>query len=197
MPTNPESLIITQIDKKSYYKVQDQTRKHIFYGYAFCFSWMFLFLICLYLIPYNPIIQLYNLKCNDNNCLGSFKFINNNYYKTYWNDPKLSLYWVPYNNQSIGSSCYKYSNCPNCLIKIGNFQNTLTNDNFNIDSKSNKIKEFSLINSTKMSCINWIQLNPYKNLPERFLATGHINVKTDLNNYGKINVKRNYYLMKK
>jgi len=149
------------------------------------------------LIPYNPVVQIDNLKCDINNCIGSFKFTNNNYYKTYWNNPKLSLYWVPYNNQTIGTSCYNYTYCSNCLIKIGDFQNTQTNDKFSIDRKSSKIKEFSLVNSSKFSCINWIQLNPYKNLPVRFLTTGHINVKTDLNNYGKINIRQNYYLMKK
>jgi hypothetical protein len=105
------------------------------------------------LIPYNPVVQIDNLKCDINNCIGSFKFTNNNY-------------------------------CSNCLIKIGDFQNTQTND------------KFSLVNSSKFSCINWIQLNPYKNLPVRFLTTGHINVKTDLNNYGKMNIRQNYYLMK-
>ena len=117
------------------------------------------------MIPYNPVVQIDNLKCDINNCIGSFKFTNNNY-------------------------------CSNCLIKIGDFQNTQTNDKFSIDRKSSKIKEFSLVNSSKFSCINWIQLNPYKNLPVRFLTTGHINVKTDLNNYGKMNIRQNYYLMK-
>ena len=77
-------------------------------------------------------------------------------------------------------------------IKIGEFK---SNSKFNIDSKSSQIKELSLINSTSQeaACIAWMLINPYENLPQRLITSGHVHVKSDINDIGDININEQYY----
>ena len=129
----------------SYYVIPRQPRQKKQCGGACCLFCLVTFLLCFFLIPRQPNAVLNELDINSNGyCTGNFKFINNNYYKTNWENPKISLYWVPYNGQTVGQVCYNDgSYCDKkfhqtCAIIIGTFQ---SNYKFKIEAKSSKTKE--------------------------------------------------------
>ena len=58
-----------------------------------------------------------------------------------------------------------------------------------------KIKELNVVNSTshEFACIDWMLLNPYENFTQRLLTSGHVHVKSDINDFGNVNIKKEYY----
>lgn len=183
----------------TYYVIPTQPLQKKQCGGICCLFCLVTFLLCFFLIPHQPSAVLNELSINSNGyCTGNFKFINYNYYKTIWENPKISLYWVPYNGQTVGQACYNDGNyCDKkihqvCAIKIGNFK---SNYKFKIEAKSSKIKELNVVNSTsqELACIAWMLLNPYENFAQRLLTSGHVHVKSDINDFGNVNVKEEYY----
>jgi hypothetical protein len=181
--------------------IPKQARHDSICGCICCLFWLFGFLLCLFLIPYRPTAQIHDIQCfNNGECVGNFKFTNNNFYKTEWRNPKLSLYWIPYNGQTVGQNCYNNGNYCNtnfyktCAIKIGDFESTTK---FTIDGKYSKIKELYLVNSTsqELACTSWMLLNSYEDLAQRLLSSGHVNVKTVLNDFGNVYIKEEYYYL--
>ena len=63
------------------------------------------------------------------------------------------------------------------------------------DAKSSKIKVLNLVNSTsqELACIAWMLLNPYENFAQRILTSGYVHVKSDINDFGNVNIKEEYY----
>jgi len=183
----------------TYYVIPTEPRQKKHYVGICCLFCLVTFLLCFFLTPRQPIAVLNELDINSNGyCTGNFKFTNNNFYKTNWENPKISLYWVPYNGQTVGQVCYNDGNyCQEkfyqmCAIKIGNFQ---SDNKFKIETKTSKIKELNLVNSTsqEIACIAWMLLNPYENLAQRLLTIGHVHVKSDINDFGYVNIKEEYY----
>ena len=168
-------------------------------GSICCLLSLSTFLLCFFLIPRQPIVVLQQLDFNNNEYFaGKFKFKNNNFYKTKWENPKISLYWVPYDGQSVGPVCYNDGNyCDkkihnNCGIKIAQFQSSYS---FKLESRSSQEKELNLKNSTsqEMACSAWMLLNPYENLPQRLITSGYVHVKSDINDFGEVDVNEEYY----
>lgn len=164
-----------------------------------CLLCLVTFLLCFFLIPRQPIVVLQELDCyNNDHCSGDFKFKNNNFYKTSWQNPKISLYWIPYDGQSVGQVCYNDGNyCDKkihnkCGIKIAQFQSSY---NFKLESRSSLVKDLNLKNSTsqELACATWMLLNPYENLPQRLVSSGYVHVKSDINDFGDVDVNEEYY----
>ena len=196
----------TNNDEKKYNLLTNKYKKtlhtDITCGFICCLFWIIGFILCFFLIPRQPVVLLDNLNCYTNGqCIGDFKFINKNFYKTYWKNPKLLLFWVPYSGQSIGEDCYNDGLCCDnnfynkCTIKIGEFQSI---SKFKINSRNFKIKELYLVNNTfeEMSCTAWMLLNPYKDMSQRLLTTGHVNVKTIFTDFENVNIREEYYYIK-
>ena len=195
----PTADIVNKESAFAYYVIPTKPRQKKQCVGVCCLFSMVTILLWFILFPRQPNAALNELDINSNGyCTGNFKFTNNNFYKTNWKNPKISLYWVPYNGQIVGQVCYNDGNyCDEqiyqkCAIKIGYFQSDYQ---FKIDAKSSKIKELNLVNSTsqELACIAWMLLNPYENFAQRILTSGYVHVKSDINDFGNVNIKEEYY----
>jgi hypothetical protein len=186
--------------KKDLYYSNTHIQKENIYGCMCCFFWIIGFMLCFLLIPHQPTVVLHKLECYTNSeCIGYFKFTNNNFYKTYWTNPTISLYWEPYKNQPIGKNCYNndtycdnFFNYDTCAIKIGQFESI---PKFKVNTKSSKIKKLMLTNMTshELACISCMLLNPYETLPQILLIYGNVNVKSNLNYIKNMKINDYYY----
>jgi len=68
-----------------------------------CVCLLTTFLLFFFLIPRNPKVYLENIIFYDDGGYGTFNFKNNNYYKETWKNPDISLYWLPYDGQTVGN----------------------------------------------------------------------------------------------
>jgi hypothetical protein len=159
---------------------------------------LFICLLCFFLIPRNPRINLKKIYLDINGSgYGDFELINKNFYKETWRNPDISLYWVPYDGQVVGEKCYSNNNPCNkyinnrCAIKLGEFKNS---DHYNTKMLSSKHKqiELSSVTDNEIACTSWMLLNPYENLKQMLVTTGNIKVKNMMNN-NKKRISSQYY----
>ena len=191
-----EALVIKDIDDDYNNRKRYRRRK---VGGCCCFL-LLTFLLCFFLIPRNPQIHLKSIYLDSNgNGYGSFKLVNNNFYKEKWRNPDISLYWLPYDGQVVGENCY-VGNSPcnkyienQCAIRLGEFKNT---EHYYAESRSSHNTEIDLLSSTneEIACTTWMILNPYQNLKQRLATTGTIKLKNMMNKKKeKINTQYYYY----
>jgi len=190
-----------QKEQKTKYKVslngiKKSTRNKVFGGGCWCL--LMTFLLCFFLIPRNPKVYLENIIFYDDGGYGTFNFKNNNYYKETWKNPDISLYWLPYDGQTVGSICYTDDDpCDayirnNCAIQLGEFKN---DEHFTTQAKTNKHRQISLVSSTQkeLACTSWMLLNPYQGMSQRLITTGNVKGKNMMQDYKKRDISTEYY----
>ena len=158
-------------------------------------------LTSFFLISRKPKVILSELVIGENETgYGTFKFINNNYYDISWKDPDISIYWLPYPGQTVGSVCYNQGDvCDSslyvnsiCAIKLGEF--TKKNE-FSTKARTNKKKNIPMMKLTpqELACASWMLLNPLNGMSQQIITYGHILAESEIYNFGKINIPKTYY----
>lgn len=187
----------------AYYIIPTQPKKRKQCGGMCCCLMFLTFFLCFFLIPRKPNVILDKLKIGDNETgYGTFVFYNNNYFDLSWRKSDISVYWLPYNGQTVGNVCYNQNNiCDSsvyvdsiCAIKLGEFEQE---KNFKTKSRSKKHKDIPLMKSTaqEIACTSWMLLNPYQGMSQRLMTTGHVLAESSLHNFGKINIPKEYYYL--
>lgn len=187
----------------AYYIIPTQPKKRKQCGGICCCLMFLTFFLCFFLIPRKPTVILDKLKIGDNETgYGTFVFYNNNYFDLSWKKSDISVYWLPYNGQTVGNVCYNQNNvCDSsvyvdsiCAIKLGEFEQE---KNFKSKSRSKKHKDIPLMKSTaqEIACTSWMLLNPYQGLSQRLMTTGHVLAESSFHNFGKINIPKEYYYL--
>ena len=102
----------------------------------------------------------------------------------------------------VGSVCYNQEHvCDSsiyvnsiCAIKLGEFKDK---NNFNIDSRTTKNKDISMIKSTaqEIACTSWMLLNPYQEMRQRLMTTGYVLVQSSVHDFGEIKIPQEYYYL--
>ena len=161
--------------------------------------------VALLLIFYPKVPEVFLKKITvdtNGNTSGLFSFRNNNYYIVKWNNPDMYLYWLPYDGQTVGSICYgnddstpcdtDYDN--KCAIKLGEFKSDIK---FETKPRIKKKRTLQMQTSSQQeqACAAWMILNPYNNLPQKLVTSGHIHAKSNIKNFGKVHVKDQYYYL--
>ena len=202
-PTVPESQYI-------YYVIPKESRKKkTCLGGTFC-SLLLALLLFMILLPKSPEVLLRKITFNtDNSVTGEFTFRNNNYYDIKWKNPDMSLYWVPYDGQTVGATCYGAlgklevgdSTCDSdkyydhmCAIKLGEFESDI---DFETKPRTDKARDIQMLTSSQQeqACAAWMILNPYGNLPQRLVTSGHIHAESSIAEFGKVRVGNQYYYL--
>ena len=111
----------------AYYVIPTEPRSKKKCGGGCCLFLVVAFILCFFLYPRKPSIYLNELIFDSiGNGTGKFNFRNNNFFNMNWKNPDITLYWVPYNGQSVGQICYgddDHCTSGKCLIKLGEFKN--------------------------------------------------------------------------
>lgn len=184
-----------------YYIIPTNHKKRKKCGGICCCLLTLTFFLCFFMIPRKPTVVLDKLMIVENGTsYGSFKFHNNNYFDIWWKNPDISLYWLPYNGQEIGSVCYNQDHvCDSsiyvdsiCAVRLGEFEKKKT---FKSESRSIEKKNIPMVDSTlqEIACISWMILNPYQGRSQRLLTMGHVRSESKIKDFGKISVPRTYY----
>ena len=184
----------------AYYIIPTHPKKRKQCGGLCCCLMFLTFFLCFFLVPRKPTVILDKLKIGDNETgYGSFVFYNNNYFDLSW---KKSVYWLPYNGQTIGNICYNQDHvCDSsvyvdsiCAIKLGEFEKKNT---FKTKARSRKHKDIPMVKSTaqEIACTSWMLLNPYQGMSQRLMTVGHVLAESSLHNFGKINIPKEYYYL--
>ncbi len=188
----------------TYYVIPTQRRKRNMCSGGFCCLFLLTFIMLSIYLPKPPGAYLNRLYYNTQGInYGEFVFKNRNYYNMEWDNPDISLYWIPYNGQTVGSICYGEDDSPCesnffynniCAIKIGEFKSDL---HFNTDSRSETNKNLDMISTSQQqaACAAWMILNPYENRPQQLITRGSITAKTHMTNSEKIKVTDEYYYL--
>ena len=187
----------------SYYVIPTQPRRRKQCGSCCCLS-LFAFVLFLIFLPKTPRVYLNTLYYSAEGInQAEFVFKNKNFYHMEWENPDISLYWIPYDGQSVGSVCYGVDDSPCesnfyhhniCAIKLGEFQSDLR---FKTNARSITNKNIDMLSSSQQeaACAAWMILNPYANQPQRMITTGSINAKGDLIDFQQIKVSDEYYYL--
>jgi len=178
----------------SYYVIPTDNKKKKQCGGGCCCLMLVTFFLCFFLIPRTPTVQLEEILLSTQS-VGKFKFKNNNYYDIKWKHPDISLYWIPYNGQTVGQVCYGEDDpCDSegCIIKLGEFK---LGDSFSTKAKSTKNVEMPVLSTTnqELACTSWMVLNPYEGRPQRLMTSGEVKAKSSINNFGNVKVSKSYY----
>lgn len=185
----------------TYYVVPPSPKRKKQCGGGCCCMLLIAFFLCYFLIPRNPMVYLNKLIFdNSYNCEGTFEFKNNNYFSVDWKKPDISLYWIPYDGQTVGQVCYGSDDpCESdkyykgiCAIKLGEFK---SDEKFTTNARTVKNENIKMLTSTQqeIACTTWMMLNPYENMPQKLLTSGHIHAKTALTDFGKVYISKQYY----
>jgi len=193
-----------------YYVIPKESRKKkTCMGSTFCILLLGLTLF-LILLPKSPEVFLRKITFNtDGDTTGEFSFRNNNYYDVKWNNPDLTLYWIPYDGQTVGATCYGAlgklevadSPCDSnkyydhmCAIKLGEFKSDIK---FETKPRTDKERDIQMLTSSQQeqACAAWMILNPYDNLQQRLVTSGHIHAESSIAKFGKVYVKNQYYYL--
>lgn len=187
----------------AYYTMPIHSKKRKQCGGLCCCLMVLTFFLCFFLTPRKPSVLLDKLKIGDNQSgTGTFVFYNYNYFDLSWKKSDISVYWLPYNGQTIGSVCYNQEHvCDSsvyvnsiCAIKIGEFEQEKT---FRTKARSKEHKDINMVKSTvqELACISWMLLNPYQGMSQRLMTTGHVLAESSFHNFGKINIPKEYYYL--
>jgi len=187
-----------------YYLLPRESRRKKQCGSCCCCLALFTFIIFLIFIPKTPDIYLNKLYYNAGGIdQADFIFKNKNFYNMEWKNPDISLYWIPYDGQSVGSVCYGENGKPCesefyhyniCAIKIGEFESNLR---FKTNSRSTTNKNIDMLSSSQQeaACAAWMVLNPYRNKKQRLITSGSVHAKGGLTHFKKIKVSDEYYYL--
>ena len=200
---NNEQTITVDEPAYSYYIIPTHSKKKKQCGGMCCCLLMLIFFLCFFFIPRKPTVVLDKLMIAENGTsYGSFRFHNNNYFDIWWKNPDISLYWLPYNGQEVGSICYNQDHvCDSsiyvdsmCAIKLGEFEKKNT---FRSESRSIKQKNIPMVDSTlqEIACTSWMILNPYQGRSQRLLTMGHVHSESEIHNFGKISIPKTFYYL--
>ena len=194
----------TKESESPYYVMQTQTRRRNLCSGGACCLILFTFIMLSIYLPKPPGAYLNRLYYNTQGInYGEFVFKNMNYYNMDWDNPDISLYWIPYSGQTVGSICYGDEDSPCesnffynkiCAIKIGEFKSDL---HFNTDSRSETKKNLDMISTSQQqaACSAWMILNPYENRPQQLITRGSITANSDVTKSEKIKVTDEYYYL--
>jgi len=188
----------------TYYVIPTQIRRRNICSGGVCCLFLLTIIMLSIFLPKSPSAYLNRLYYNTEGIkYGEFVFKNRNFYNMEWNNPDISLYWIPYTGQTVGSVCYGDDNNPCesnvflnniCAIKIGEFKSDLQ---FNTDSRSEINENLDMMSTTQQqaACAAWMILNPYENQPQQLITRGSITANSHLTNSENIKVVDEYYYL--
>ena len=187
----------------SYYVLPAEPRRRKQCGSCCCLC-LFTFVIFLLFLPKTPRVYLNTLYYDTKGInYADFVFKNENFYNMEWENPDISLYWIPYDGQTVGNVCYGVDDSPCesnfyyrniCAIKLGEFQSNLR---FKTNARSITNENIDMLSSSQQeaACAAWMILNPYGNKQQRLITTGSIQAKGDFTNFQQIKVSDEYYYL--
>jgi len=190
----------------SYYVIPTEPRRRKQCGSCCCLTSLAIFLICFFLIPRTPLVELKEVEFPQSDDgdeassgVGKFLFTNYDFYPVEWKNAEIEMYWVPIHNsdaQRQGTCWPADSSCPSgkyfgnqCMMKLGSFEKT---SSFKTPGRSSNTEKFTMVEKTdaQIQCTKNMLLSTGLEGGQLLVASGHVENKGQ----GKVKVSDTKYI---